>query len=218
MSKLFDKPSIYFIMGTQNTAGREPLMVLEQALAGGINHFQLREKGSDALTGDALMKFAIECKWLCRQYDVPFIVNDHIELAQAVDADGIHVGQQDAAATKVRRIIGADKILGVSVHSLTEAKNAIDSGADYVGMGPVFNTQTKEDAKSPAGVSGIAAVKKLHPELPVIGIGGITPDNAARVWSAGADGVAVISSIAQAENIASQVIRFKTNLKAGAGK
>jgi thiamine-phosphate pyrophosphorylase len=218
MLKLFDKASIYFIMGTQNAVGRPPLVVLEAALAGGIDYFQLREKGPGALAGDSLLEFAAECKWLCRKYGVPFIVNDHVELAAIIDADGIHIGQEDAAASEARRLMGPDKIIGVSVHSVAEAEQAVMSGADYVGMGPVFGTRTKKDAKSPAGVAGILAVKSRYPNLPVIGIGGITPDNAALVWSAGADGVAVISAIAEAENISAQIGRFKESAQAGAGK
>lgn len=218
MSKLFSKPVIYFIMGSQNAAGRDPLEVLESALIGGISCFQLREKGAGALTGELLLDFAAECQRLCRAYNVPFIVNDDVELARTLDADGIHIGQEDMEANAARRLVGPDKILGVSVHSLEEAGKALLSGADYVGMGPVYGTQSKADAKSPAGISGIMAVKSRYPGLPVIGIGGITPDNAGQVWSAGADGVAVISAIAHAKNIPLQIRRFNESIKAGAEK
>lgn len=218
MSKFTDGPSIYFILGTENAVGKDPLMVLEEALEAGIDCFQLREKGPKALTGADLLEFALACKSLCRHYQVPFIINDDIELAWAIGADGIHIGQQDAPAATVRKIIGPEKILGVSVHSLKEAKLAVESGADYVGMGPVFATSTKADAKSPAGVEEIRRVKAVYAELPVIGIGGITPENAETVWEAGAEGVAVISAIAQAGNIAAQVEAFKASAKAGAGR
>ncbi|MBX0314567.1 thiamine phosphate synthase [Planococcus glaciei] len=218
MSKLFSKPGVYFIMGSQNAVERDPLEILEAALAGGISCFQLREKGAGALTGQQLLNFAVECQRLCREYKVPFIVNDDVELARALDADGIHIGQEDMEANAARRLVGPDKILGVSVHSLEEAGKALLSGADYVGMGPVFGTQSKADAKSPAGISGIMAVKSRYPRLPVIGIGGITPDNAGQVWSAGADGVAVISAIAQAKNIPLQIRQFNETIKAGAEK
>lgn len=216
--KSFDKPSVYFIMGTQNVRDRDPLVVLEQALSAGISHFQLREKGSSALTGGALTDFAWNCNQLCRRYEVPFIVNDDVRLAREVEADGVHVGQEDETAETVRRSIRADKILGVSVHSIAEAKRAVTNGADYVGMGPVFGTQSKVDAKPPSGVEGIVAVKGLFPHLPVIGIGGITPENAGLVWSAGADSVAVISALAEAEHIALQIERFKLSYKEGALK
>lgn len=218
MSKLFSRPAIYFIMGSQNAAGMDPLEVLESALAGGISCFQLREKGAGSLTGELLLDFAAECQRLCRAYKVPFIVNDDVELARILDADGIHIGQEDMEANAARRLVGPGKILGISVHSVEEAGKAVLSGADYVGMGPIFGTQSKVDAKSPAGTSGIVAVKSRYPGLLVIGIGGITPDNAGQVWFAGADGVAVISAIAQAENIPLQISRFNESIKAGAEK
>lgn len=218
MSKCFNNPAVYFIMGTDNARERQPLEVLKEALRGGIDYFQLREKGPTALTGSALIEFAVACQQLCREYGVPFIVNDDVELAWEISADGVHVGQEDQSALHVRRIIGPDKILGVSVHSLEEAAIAVENGADYVGMGPVFGTLTKPDAKKPAGVAGIELVKSKFPELPVVGIGGITPLNAELVWSAGADGIAVISAIAHAENSASQIALLRPAPKAGAVK
>ena len=218
MSKCFNEPAVYFIMGSENAGERQPLEVLKEALRGGIDYFQLREKGASALTGSALMEFAVACRQLCREYDVSFIVNDDVELAWEIGADGVHIGQEDQSALDVRRIIGQDKILGVSVHSLEEAAIAVENGADYVGMGPVFGTFTKSDAKKPSGVSGIETVKNKFPDLPVVGIGGITPLNAELVWAAGADGVAVISAIAHAENVASQIALLRPAAKAGAAK
>ncbi|PSL36400.1 thiamine-phosphate diphosphorylase [Planomicrobium soli] len=216
--KFINKPSIYFIMGTENTGTRHPLTVLKEALEGGISHFQLREKGQFALTGDELKQFAKDCQQLCRAYGVPFIINDDVELAEEINADGIHIGQEDEEAAAVRKRLGPDKILGVSVHSVQEAAEAVGAGADYVGMGPVFPTYTKSDAKKPAGLVGILSVKSTYPNLPVIGIGGITPENAENVWAAGAEGVAVISSIAQAEDVAHQVKLFSHSYKKGALK
>lgn len=218
MSKYFNDPAVYFIMGTDNTGKRQPLEVLKEALQGGIDYFQLREKGPSALTGSALIEFAVACQQLCREYDVPFIVNDDVELAWEIGADGVHIGQEDQSALHVRRIIGLDKILGVSVHSLEEAAIAMENGADYVGMGPVFETCTKTDAKKPAGVNGIEMVKNKFPNFPVVGIGGITPLNAELVWAAGADGIAVISAIADAKNLASQITLLRPAAKAGAVK
>lgn len=218
MSKWFSEPMVYFIMGTDNAGERKPLEILKEALRGGIDYFQLREKGPSALTGSALIEFAVACQQLCRECSVPFIVNDDVELAWEISADGVHIGQEDQRAGHVRRIIGQDKILGVSVHSLEEAALAVENGADYVGMGPVFGTRTKVDAKKPAGVTGIELVKSKFPELPVVGIGGITPLNAERVWAAGADGIAVISAIAHAEDIASQIALLRPEAKAGAAQ
>lgn len=213
---LFDKPSLYFIMGTENCGGKEPLVLLGEALEGGIDWFQLREKGNGALTDSALETFAKECQALCQAYSVPFIINDDVELACRIDADGVHVGQDDMNCAEVRRRIGEDKIVGVSVHSVVEAERAKVAGADYVGMGPVYGTQTKSDAKKPAGTEGIRSVSLQYPELPIVGIGGITPENAGAVWEAGASSVAVISSLAQAANIKGQIQRFRLSCKGGA--
>lgn len=216
--KFSDKPSTYFIMGSQNSGDRTPFEVLEAALEGGITHFQLREKGEGALSGTALLEFALRCQQLCSDYKVPFIINDSVELACQIGADGVHVGQDDLGALQVRKLIGEEKVLGVSVHSLEEARKAIKDGADYVGMGPVFGTTSKADAKKPAGVEGILAVKKEFPELPVVGIGGITAENAGVVWAAGVSGIAVISAITEAKDITGQVVALQASSKEGAGK
>lgn len=195
-------------MGTGNTGKREPLDLLEQALIGGITHFQLREKGPNALKGTALKWFALECQKLCKVHHVPFIVNDDVELAIAIGADGVHVGQEDLLCEIVRSRIGKGKMLGVSVHSLEEAKKAIEAGADYLGMGPVFRTRSKDDAKEPAGVYKIMEVSQQYPEIPIVGIGGITPDNAESVWKAGVSGIAVISALTEAKDVIREVTRF----------
>lgn len=206
---LFNKPSVYFIMGTANAQGRDPLAILEEALIGGISHFQLREKGVDALSGDELKAFAFKCQTLCHKYHVPFIVNDDVDLAVELGVDGVHIGQEDLDCASVRFRIGTGKIIGVSVHSVLEAEHAAEAGADYIGMGPVYGTRSKDDAKPPAGVTEIVAVKKMFPKLPIVGIGGITPENAGLVWQAGADSVAVISSLVEADDIKRQIERFK---------
>lgn len=216
--KFSDKPAIYFIMGSKNSGARNSFDVLEAALDGGITHFQLREKGDGALTGSALLEFALQCQQLCRNYGVPIIINDLVDLACQIGADGVHIGQDDLAAWQARKIIGKEKILGVSVHSLQEAKKALRDGADYVGMGPVYGTSSKPDAKKPAGVKEILTVKNEFPELPVVGIGGITPGNAGPVWAAGVSGIAVISAITEAEDIGSQIVALQTSCKEGVGK
>ncbi|TFE00504.1 thiamine phosphate synthase [Jeotgalibacillus salarius] len=206
---MYSKPSIYFILGTQNAVNRDPLKLLEEALKGGINYFQLREKGSNALVGRELKEFALKCQSLCRLHNVPFIVNDDVDLAHDIQADGIHVGQEDLSAASVRAYIGKGMTLGVSVHSVEEAKRALEDGADYLGMGPVYGTNSKSDAKKPSGVTKIEEVKKRFPVAQVIGIGGITSYNAGPVWEAGAAGIAVISAIVDAENIAEEIRRLK---------
>jgi len=187
-------------MGTTNAGMRDPLAILEAALKGGITCFQLREKGNGALSGSEKKAFAKKCFSLCKEFDVPFIINDDVELALEIGADGIHVGQTDAAADLVRPLIGQDKILGVSVASLEEAQIAMEASADYVGMGPVYQTVSKEDARKPAGTEAIRTVHRAFPELPIVAIGGLTAANLEPAILAGASGASVISAIAGAEN------------------
>lgn len=192
---------LYFIMGTTNVMSENPLTVLESALRGGITIFQLREKGNSALTGEKLVQFAQQCKALCQQYDVPFIINDDVQLALAVDADGVHIGQDDGDAEKVRKAIGPSKLLGVSTNTIDEAIAAHTVGANYIGVGPVFQTTSKADANAVVGLQHIAATTKQLPHLPAVGIGGITEHNAQDVIRAGAAGVAVISAIAAQSDV-----------------
>jgi thiamine-phosphate pyrophosphorylase len=185
-------------MGTPNCL-EEPLHVLEDALKAGITIFQLREKGEGALTGKALEQFARQCQELCKSYNVPFIVNDDEELAFKLQADGIHVGQDDVALTQIReKFIG--RIVGVSVHTIEELEHAVRGEADYVGIGPIYETQSKPDAKAPAGLTFLQEARSLHRDFPLVAIGGITTNNAHETLIAGADGVAVISEICQSQD------------------
>ncbi|WOV89248.1 thiamine phosphate synthase [Sporosarcina oncorhynchi] len=194
-------------MGSVNADN--PLSVLEDALKGGITCFQLREKGIKALQGNEKKAFAQSCQRLCAQYGVPFIVNDDVELAIEIKADGVHVGQDDACAVEVRKKIGPTKILGVSVHTVEEAKAAKIAGADYIGMGPVYATVSKMDAKPVAGTKMIQEVSGLYPDLPIMGIGGITATNAGPVFQAGASGISVISAIAAAKDVENATLELK---------
>ena len=185
-------------MGTPNCI-EEPLHVLEDALKAGITIFQLREKGEGALTGNPLEQFARQCQELCKSYNVPFIVNDDVELALKIQADGVHVGQDDVPISQIRKdFIG--RIVGVSVHSVEEMEQAVRGGADYVGIGPIYETQSKSDAKTPAGLSFLQQARRLHRDFPLVAIGGITTKNAHETLIAGADGVAVISEICQSQD------------------
>lgn len=193
-----DLLSVYFIMGSNNTEA-EPLSVVQKALKGGVTLFQFREKGSNALIGADQIAFAEKVQAACREAGVPFIVNDDVELAVKLKADGVHIGQDDADAKEVRAAIG-DMILGVSAHTMSEVKQAEADGADYVGMGPVYPTETKKDTKAVQGVSLIEAVRRQGISIPIVGIGGITLENAAPVIEAGADGVSMISAISMAQD------------------
>ncbi|KAA0765135.1 thiamine phosphate synthase [Bacillus sp. SH5-2] len=195
MSKLLQ---VYFIMGSNNCM-KDPLAVLKEALDGGVTLFQFREKGEGALTGEKRLQFAKEVQALCKEYGVPFIVNDDVELAIELDADGVHVGQDDEGITSVREKMG-DKIIGVSTHTIEEARWAIENGADYLGVGPIFPTSTKKDTKAVQGTKGLAHFREQGIMIPIVGIGGITIENTASVIEAGADGVSIISAISLAES------------------
>lgn len=186
-------------MGTPNCEG-EPLHVLQDALKAGITMFQLREKGDGALTGEQLLQFARDCQKVCQTYKVPFIVNDDVELAIQIDADGVHVGQDDCALGTIRERLAGKMIIGVSVHTKRELEMAVTGGADYVGIGPIFATTSKTDAKAPSGVTFLQQARTAYPELAIVAIGGITEQNAAQVYEAGADGVSIITSICQSQN------------------
>lgn len=200
---------VYFIMGTMNCS-RDPLVILEKALQAGITMFQLREKGEGALIGEELVQFAKKCQKLCRQYHVPFIINDHVELALEIDADGIHVGQDDTDLDQIRMPF-PNKWIGVSVHSIEEMDSAVKEGADYVGIGPIFETTSKLDAKGAAGVTFLTQAREAYPSYPIVAIGGITTKEVYEVRTAGADGVAVISAICQSDDINATVKALKHN-------
>ncbi|WP_047374825.1 thiamine phosphate synthase [Exiguobacterium sp. ZOR0005] len=203
---LAERLELYFICGTTNT--KDIFRTVETALQCGVTCFQFREKGKEALYGDEKEAVARALFQLCRTYGVPFIVNDDVDLALKLDADGVHVGQEDVSAHRVRQMIGADKWLGVSVHSLEEAATAIEH-ADYVGIGPVLPTDSKEDAGEVNGTTLIREVRAAYRELPIVGIGGIRPEHVEEIRRDGADGVAIISAIASAPDVATATRRFK---------
>ncbi len=191
---------VYFIMGSPNCKDN-PARVLQEAIEGGITLFQFREKGTGALTGNEKVELAKELQQICREHQIPFIINDDIDLAIALNVDGVHIGQEDERVEEVRKKIGHDKIIGVSVHSYNEAMNALEGGADYFGIGPVFPTKTKEDAKPSNGTKLIEELRDEGFSIPIVGIGGITADNAGSVIQAGADGVSVITAISHAPSV-----------------
>ncbi|WP_405112146.1 thiamine phosphate synthase [Paenibacillus sp. FSL K6-1217] len=198
---------LYFIMGSVNCR-QSPEDTLTAAAAGGITLFQFREKGPSALKGAALLELAQQLRQICRAYNLPFIVNDDLELAAALDADGIHVGQDDLPARLIREQLGEHKIIGVSAHNLTEARQAITDGADYLGVGPVYPTTSKDDAQAVRGTTVIEELRRSGLSIPVVGIGGITLENASPVIRAGADGLSIISAIAGADDIRETARRF----------
>jgi len=163
---------------------------VEQAIAGGVTMVQLREK--DAAAAD-IYHLALEVKAVCDKYDVPFIINDRADVALAVDAAGVHVGQSDLPACVVRRMLGDDRILGVSAANVQEAVQAQADGADYIGVGAMIPTGSKADAKI-VSISELSAIRAAV-SIPVMIIGGLNADNLPFFIQTGADSVAVISAI-----------------------
>lgn len=171
-------------------------MQVEEALKGGVTCVQLREKGLDEVR---FLKEALVIKTLCGVYEVPFIINDNVVVAMACGADGVHVGQRDMAASDVRQIIGENMILGVSVQTVEQAREAEQGGADYLGVGAVFATGTKKDARAVSH----GTVKEICDavSIPVVAIGGIHKQNIMELAGSGIDGVAVVSAIFAADSI-----------------
>lgn len=177
--------------------GRQSLYEqVESALRGGATCVQLREKELD---DEAFLAEAMEISALCKRYGAPFFINDNVEVSIKCKADGIHVGQEDMAAAQVRRSVGGGMMLGVSVHSVEEALEAVKNGADYLGVGAMFSTSTKTDADllSKETLRAICAAV----DVPVVAIGGISRANISQLAGTGADGVALVSAIFAADDI-----------------
>ena len=163
---------------------------VESALKGGATFVQLREKGCDQ---DAFLKEALEVKALCKQFNVPFVINDNVEIARLADADGVHLGQDDMPVEQARQILGANKIIGVSTHTVEQAIKAQRGGGDYLGVGSGFPTSTKRDAE-PMSKETVKAICSAV-SIPVIAIGGITRDNLLQLSGCGLSGAAVVSAL-----------------------
>ncbi|MBU9719987.1 MULTISPECIES: thiamine phosphate synthase [Bacillaceae] len=196
--KMRDYLKVYFIAGSPNSTNPLP-QVLQQAIEGGVTLFQFREKGKDHLQGKDKEALGKGLKKICKDNNIPFIVNDDVDLAITLDADGVHVGQDDGNVAAIRERIG-DRILGVSAHNYEEAVQALADGADYLGVGPVFPTDTKADAEDVCGPDFIAELREQGIHVPIVAIGGITESNADQVVSGKADGMSVISAITKAED------------------
>lgn len=169
---------------------------IEDALKGGITCLQLREKNLDE---EQFLEEALKIKSLCKSYNVPLIINDNVNIALKCGADGVHVGQHDMQAANVRKLVGEDMIIGVSARTVEQAVLAEKNGANYLGVGAVFNTSTKTDASSLSFQTLSEICKAVS--IPVVAIGGISSKNILQLSGLGTDGVAVVSAIFSAENI-----------------
>ena len=170
--------------------------VVKESLDGGVTFVQLREK---TLEDDKFLEEAKELKQLCKEYDVPFVINDNVDIAIAMDADGVHVGQSDMEAGNVREKLGPDKIIGVSAQTVEQAVLAEQRGADYLGVGAVFPTGSKDDAVEVSHETLKAICEAVS--IPVIAIGGISVGNVKELAGSGIVGIAVISAIYAAKDI-----------------
>lgn len=187
---------LYAITDRHWLNGRTLSEQVRECLEGGATILQLREK---KLSEEEFLKEAKEIQTLCREFNIPFIINDNINIAAEIKADGIHVGQEDMDAKKVRNLLGKNAILGVSASSVEEALKAEKDGADYLGVGAVFNTSTKDDADRVS----FDTLKEIcnAVSIPVVAIGGISKDNILELKGSGIDGVSVISAIFASDDI-----------------
>ena len=188
----------YLVTSAAHSAGRDTERIVADALAGGVDAVQLREKGTDARERYRLGKRLRE---LTAEAGVPLVVNDRIDLAAAIDADGVHLGQSDLPAAVAREQLGPNAVVGVSTSTVSEARAAEAAGADYLGVGAVYATGSKDvpDEENGIGIERVTAIVDAV-DIPVIGIGGIDATNAGAVAAAGAAGVAVISAITGADD------------------
>ena len=188
--------SLYLVTDRGLARGRTNLEIVSAAVDGGTSVVQLREK--DCSTRDFIEQ-ALAIKEFLKDRAVPLIINDRVDVAQAVKADGVHLGQTDMPLETAKRILGDSMIIGISAESLPDAIAAEQGGADYLGVSPIYATPTKTDTAPPLGLEGLRKIRKAV-RLPLVGIGGLNPDNAAEVIRNGADGVAVVSAIVAADD------------------
>jgi thiamine-phosphate pyrophosphorylase len=217
LPRLSDALAVYVLSDRKLSRGRSEVDIVRAAIEGGASAIQLRWKEGPLWEA---VEVARSLRDLCASRNVLFVVNDRVDLALAVDADAVHVGEDDLPVAETRRVVGDSMIVGYSPPTLVEAIQAARSGADYLGVGPVYGTTTKEDAGVAVGVDRIRDVRGSV-NVPIVGIGGINASNAGAVIDAGADGVAVISSVVAQENVetaARELRRAVDGARAGRGR
>lgn len=187
---------LYLVTDRSFLHGRNLIDVVMQAVAGGVTMVQLREKDIDTR---AFIELGLELKQKLQQVNIPLIINDRVDVAMAIDADGVHIGQSDMPYSLARRLLGSNKIIGLSVENIDEVIEANSLNVDYIGISPVFTTQTKTDTAQPFGLSGLREAVRLSVH-PTVAIGGINLQTKNDVLDCGADGIAVVSAIMAAEN------------------
>jgi thiamine-phosphate pyrophosphorylase len=198
---------VYGITAEKFSLGRSNIEVVRQMIEGGISIIQYREKRPHKSFAGMLA----ECKAIraiTREAGVLFLINDYADIAQLVDADGVHVGQDDFPVPEVRKLLGPNKLIGLSTHEPEQAEAAIAAGADYIGVGPLYATQTKDDVCAPVGLGYLDYVVK-HSPLPFVAIGGIKEHNLTEVLAHGATTVCLVTEIVGSDNIAATARRLQ---------
>jgi thiamine-phosphate pyrophosphorylase len=188
--------SVYLVTNKELSGGRSTLEIVKAAVKGGVTCVQLREKTSSTRE---FIREAMAIKDFLNESKIPLIINDRVDVAMAVGADGIHLGQRDMPLTMARDIVKDTTIIGISAESLEDALEAERQGADYVGVSPIYATPTKTDTAPPLGLKGLKAIRRAV-KLPLVGIGGLNKDNVRSFIENGGDGVAVVSAIISAND------------------
>jgi thiamine-phosphate diphosphorylase len=202
------KTILQLVIGRADCGTRTIEEIITQAVLGGVTMVQLREKIINTISKDNIVELGKRLKKLLNSYNIPLIINDHVDIAAEISADGVHIGQQDMHYLKAREILGADKIIGLSITNLQEAKKAEQyPDIDYLGVGPIFTTKTKKDATSPIGITGLRKIKNMSRHR-IIAIGGINESNIHLVLKTGIDGVAVVSAICAAAHPKQNTMRL----------
>ena len=195
---------LYAIFDPSQARGRPPSLILRQFLDGGARIIQLRAK---EMAARDCLNLAREARELCHAAGCLLIVNDRVDIALAARAGGGHLGQEDLPLYVARKLMGKERIIGISTHDMAQAREAEQGGADYIGFGPIFGTATKETGYSARGLTMLKEIRQAV-SLPIVAIGGITEANVAQVWQAGADSAAIISDLMGAEDVAGKVRRI----------
>ncbi len=188
--------SLYLVTDRELTQNRPLEDLIKEAIKGGVSMVQIREKNCSSLDFYDLAK---RVKELLNPHQIPLIINDRVDIAQAVDADGLHIGQSDLPYAVARKLLGKNKIIGLSVENLEQAQQANQLDVDYIGLSPVFYTDTKTDIAPALGLDGIENIARIS-KHPMVGIGGIYIGNAEQIIKSGANGIAVVSAILSSEN------------------
>ncbi len=201
--------SLYLVTDRHLSKGRSHEYIVAEAIKGGVTMVQLREKEASSRE---FYELAIRLKRSLEGSNVPLIINDRLDIALAVDADGLHIGQSDLPYKVARKLLGKNKIIGLSVENMEQARMANDLDVDYIGISPVFSTPTKTDTQKPFGLEGIREIAGFSRHKSVA-IGGINSDNAADIIRAGANGIAVVSAIVSADEPTKAARELKSKIK-----